>query len=199
MRLPLLLTALATSVLAMEVGIEVTNPVTCARKSQAGDSITVNYRGTLPNGEEFDSSYNREPFQFNLGKGEVIQGWDQGLLDMCIGEKRKLTIPGSLAYGTSRGIGSCKTDCTLLFDTELMGIKGVAKEEPGKAPDPVKDEEKVSPRQSGLDHVILGFAGLLFVVSGTLIFIRARKAKRAGKGIFGGDRCPLIHSGTMHS
>ena len=75
MRLPLLLTALATSVLATEVGIEVTNPVTCSRKTQAGDSITVNYRGTLPNGEEFDSSYNREPFQFSLGKGEVIQGY----------------------------------------------------------------------------------------------------------------------------
>jgi hypothetical protein len=151
MHLPLLLALLATSALAAEVSIDVTNPVECTRKTQAGDSITVNYRGTLPNGEEFDSSYNRKPFQFQLGAGQVIQGyvhisllltrlrsatigpveislwvtcnslnlmliicrWDQGLLDMCIGEKRKLTIPGSLAYGTSRGIGSCKTDCTL--------------------------------------------------------------------------------------
>jgi FK506-binding protein 2 len=82
-----------------------------------------------------------------------------------------------------------------------MGIKGVTKEEsvneePGKAPDPGKDEERVSPRQSGLDHVILGFAGLLFVVSGTLIFIRARKAKRAGKGIFGGDRYAVVGQRT---
>ncbi|KAE9377657.1 hypothetical protein N431DRAFT_541331 [Stipitochalara longipes BDJ] len=196
MHVPLLLSFLAASALAAEVTIDVTNPVECTRKTQAGDAITVNYRGTLENGEEFDSSYNRAPFQFTLGKGQVIQGWDQGLLNMCIGEKRKLTIPGSLAYGSSRGIGSCKTDCTLLFDTELLGIKGVAKEGPAKEPESEKEEELVSPRQSSLDHVILGFAGLLFVVSGTLFFIRARKAKRAGKGIFGSDKYETVGQHT---
>jgi FK506-binding protein 2 len=75
MNLLLLLTLLATSALAAEVTIDITNPVECTRKTQAGDSITVNYRGTLPNGEEFDSSYKREPFQFTLGKGQVIQGY----------------------------------------------------------------------------------------------------------------------------
>jgi FK506-binding protein 2 len=75
MHLPLLLTLLATSALAAEVTIDVTNPVECTRKTQAGDSITVNYRGTLPNGEEFDSSYNRQPFQFQLGTGQVIKGY----------------------------------------------------------------------------------------------------------------------------
>ena len=66
-----------------------------------------------------------------------------------------------------------------MFDTELIAIKGVAKE--GSE----KEEDPISPRQNGLDHVILGFAGLLFVVSGVLLFLRARKAGRAGKGIFG--------------
>jgi FK506-binding protein 2 len=75
MHLPLLLTLLATSAIAAEVTIDVTNPVECTRKTQAGDSITVNYRGTLPNGEEFDSSYNRQPFQFQLGTGQVIKGY----------------------------------------------------------------------------------------------------------------------------
>ena len=78
MRLPLLLTLLATSALAIEVTIDVTNPVECTRKTKAGDSISVDYRGTLTNGEEFDSSYKREPIQFTLGKGQVIQGY--GLL-----------------------------------------------------------------------------------------------------------------------
>jgi hypothetical protein len=67
-----------------------------------------------------------------------------------------------------------------------VGIKGVEKE-PEPEPEPEKEVEKVSPRQSGLDHVILGFAGLLFVVSGTLFVIRMRKGKKAGKGIFGGE------------
>lgn len=64
----------------------------------------MNYRGTLQSdGTEFDASYNRgQPFEFTLGKGQVIQGWDQGLLDMCIGEGRKLTIPPALAYGNSQ-------------------------------------------------------------------------------------------------
>ena len=75
MHLLLLITLIATSVLGTELGIEVINPIGCTRKTQAGDTISVNYRGTLPNGEEFDSSYGRKPIQFRLGKGEVIQGY----------------------------------------------------------------------------------------------------------------------------
>jgi FKBP-type peptidyl-prolyl cis-trans isomerase len=89
---------------AQSLGIEVTKPVDCVRKTQNGDKISVNYRGTLKSdGSEFDSSYRRNtPFKFSLGKGQVIAGWDQGLLDMCIGEGRKLTIPPNLGYGQSR-------------------------------------------------------------------------------------------------
>jgi FK506-binding protein 2 len=68
-----------------------------------------------------------------------------------------------------------------------MGIKGVAMES-----EPEKEVEKVSPRQSAVDHVILGFAGLLFVVSGTLFFLRARKRRQAGKGIFRGGRYEMV-------
>ena len=75
MRVSVILSLLATSALAAEVTIDVTNAVECTRKTQAGDAITVNYRGTLENGEEFDSSYNRAPFVFTLGKGQVIQGY----------------------------------------------------------------------------------------------------------------------------
>ena len=79
----------------------------CTRKTQKGDSVFVHYRGTLASsGKQFDSSYDRgEPFQFVLGLGQVIQGWDEGLLDMCIGEKRRLTIPPALGYGDA-GAGS---------------------------------------------------------------------------------------------
>ena len=64
--------------------------------------------------------------------------------------------------------------------------------EPAKEPTPEHEEEKVSPRQSGLDHIILGFAGLLFVVSATLFFLRMRNRKRAGKGIFGGESYEIV-------
>lgn len=94
------------------------------RKTKAGDTISVHYTGTLSDGTKFDSSIDRgEPFEFRLGAGMVIAGWDQGLLDMKIGEKRKLTIPSSLGYG-ARGAGSAiPPNATLIFDTELMGIK----------------------------------------------------------------------------
>lgn len=76
MRLTLILALLATSALAEEVTIEVTNRVECTRKTQNGDAISVNYRGTLTDGEEFDSSYKRnKPFQFTLGRGQVIKGY----------------------------------------------------------------------------------------------------------------------------
>src|SRR3989344_103668 len=71
-----------------------------------GDSVSVNYIGTLTDGKEFDSSYKRgQPFEFTVGSGEVIQGWDLGLIGMKTGGKRKLTIPPELGYG-ERGIVS---------------------------------------------------------------------------------------------
>jgi len=88
----------------------------------------MHYKGTLAkDGSKFDASYDRgTPFKFQLGQGRVIKGWDQGLLDMCIGEKRTLTIPPSLGYG-SRGMGPIPAESTLIFETELVGIAGVPK------------------------------------------------------------------------
>ncbi len=94
------------------------------RKTRAGDTISVHYTGTLLDGTKFDSSLDAgKPLDFQLGAGRVIKGWDQGLLDMKVGEKRKLTIPASLGYG-ARGAGAAiPPNATLVFETELMGIR----------------------------------------------------------------------------
>ena len=106
--------------------IEITKSVQCDRKTQNGDKIFVHYRGTLVDGTEFDSSYDRgNPLPFTLGQGMVIRGWDLGLLDMCTGEQRRLTIPPELAYG-DRPMGKIPAGSTLVFDTELRGIEGVS-------------------------------------------------------------------------
>ena len=99
---------------ADDLRIEVTKAVECARKTRNGDGIYVHYRGTLQSdGTKFDSSYDRgPPFEFVLGAGQVIAGWDKGLLDMCIGEGRTLTIPPEMAYG-NRAIGSIPAGSTL--------------------------------------------------------------------------------------
>ncbi|CAJ2500135.1 Uu.00g029880.m01.CDS01 [Anthostomella pinea] len=124
---------LSLSLLAAAVGaldIDVTLPVECERKTQKGDMIEVHYSGTLAaDGNKFDASYDRgKPFSFQLGGGRVIKGWDEGLLDMCIGEKRTLTVPPEMGYG-KRGMGPIPAESTLVFETELIGIKGVPKPE----------------------------------------------------------------------
>ncbi|KAF5096271.1 hypothetical protein D0Z00_002831 [Geotrichum galactomycetum] len=98
----------------------------CKRKARAGDLIQVDYTGTLLDGTVFDSSLKpgRTPLEFGLGLGQVIPGWDRGLLGMCIGEKRKLTIPSHLAYGKTGAGGVIPPDATLIFTTELKGIAG---------------------------------------------------------------------------
>ncbi|KIX96065.1 uncharacterized protein Z520_08320 [Fonsecaea multimorphosa CBS 102226] len=129
----LLAAALALAHLVSSTGLEIeyqTPDIECTRKTQKGDKIDVHYRGTLQDtGKEFDSSYSRgTPLNFELGAGRVIKGWDEGLLDMCIGEKRKLTIPPELGYG-ARSVGPIPGNSVLVFETELMGIKGVKKDE----------------------------------------------------------------------
>jgi len=124
-----LLVSAATNVLAKEeLKIDVTHAVECDRKTQNGDNVEMHYKGTLAkDGSKFDASYDRgTPFKFQLGQGRVIKGWDQGLLDMCIGDKRTLTIPPELGYG-SRGMGPIPAESTLIFETELIGIAGVPK------------------------------------------------------------------------
>ncbi|XP_031620669.1 FK506-binding protein 2 isoform X2 [Contarinia nasturtii] len=98
-------------------------PEICANKSKNGDMLTMHYTGTLTDGNKFDSSLDRDqPFSFQIGSGQVIKGWDQGLLDMCVGEKRKLTIPPTLGYG-DRGAGNViPGGATLIFEVELLDI-----------------------------------------------------------------------------
>jgi FKBP-type peptidyl-prolyl cis-trans isomerase len=91
---------------------------------QAGQRVSVHYTGTLMDGTKFDSSRDRnEPFEFRLGAGEVIPGWDQGVRGMRVGGTRKLTVPASLGYG-ARGVGGViPPNAALKFDIELLAVK----------------------------------------------------------------------------
>ncbi len=105
----------------MQVQTEILTPGTGEAVVVSGDSITVDYTGTLEDGTQFDSSVGREPYTFTIGEGTVIPGWDQGLLGMKVGEVRKLTIPSELAYGES-GSGPIPPNATLIFEVTLRSI-----------------------------------------------------------------------------
>lgn len=99
-------------------------PEKCERSAKKGDMLAMHYKGRLDDGTEFDSSYERsEPFRFQLGIGQVIKGWDQGLADMCIGEKRRLTIPPHLGYGDAGAGDRIPPKATLIFEVELLEIE----------------------------------------------------------------------------
>lgn len=92
-------------------------------EATSGDRVTVHYRGWLTNGTMFDASYDRgEPFTFRLGAGQVIKGWDEGVVGMRVGGERRLRIPPELGYG-DRGTGPIPGGATLLFDVELLEVE----------------------------------------------------------------------------
>ncbi|KAL6108317.1 peptidyl-prolyl cis-trans isomerase FKBP2 [Pungitius pungitius] len=96
----------------------------CPIKSRKGDVLNMHYTGKLEDGTEFDSSVPRDrPFTFTLGTGQVIKGWDQGLLGMCEGEKRKLVIPAELGYGDRGAPPKIPGGATLIFEVELLSIE----------------------------------------------------------------------------
>lgn len=91
--------------------------------AEAGDTISVHYVGTLENGEKFDASRDRgQPFQFELGAGSVIAGWDEGVQGMKVGGIRILTIPPDLAYGKAGAPPAIPANATLIFEVELLEI-----------------------------------------------------------------------------
>merc|ERR1711971_458871 len=99
----------------------VSKPDTCDKVARNGDMLTMHYTGTLEDGKKFDSSYDRsEPFKFQIGVGQVIKGWEEGVLGMCVGEKRKLIVPPALGYGDQGAGDIIPGGATLYFEVELI-------------------------------------------------------------------------------
>lgn len=94
--------------------------------ANTGDTLSMNYKGTLLNGKIFDQSYGREPFSFQLGAGNVISGWDKGIVGMKVGGKRKLVIPADLAYGAQSPSPDIPANSTLVFEVELLSVNDKA-------------------------------------------------------------------------
>ncbi len=104
--------------------LEITDMVVGAGpEAKTGQQVSVHYTGWLTNGQKFDSSKDRnQPFGFKLGGGQVIKGWDQGVVGMKVGGKRKLLIPPSLGYGARGFPGAIPPNATLHFEVELLKV-----------------------------------------------------------------------------
>ncbi|XP_022727834.1 peptidyl-prolyl cis-trans isomerase FKBP15-1-like [Durio zibethinus] len=126
----------SADVTELQIGVK-HKPKSCDIQAHKGDRIKVHYRGKLTDGTVFDSSFERgDPIEFELGSGQVIKGWDQGLLGMCVGEKRKLKIPAKLGYGAQGSPPTIPGGATLIFDTELVAVNG----KPSSGGDTSEDE-----------------------------------------------------------
>ncbi|CAA7023724.1 unnamed protein product [Microthlaspi erraticum] len=120
---------ISADVKELQIGVKF-KPQKCDIQAHTGDKIGVHYKGMLTDGSVFDSSYDRgDPIEFKLGAGEVIPGWDQGLLGACVGEKRKLKIPSKLGYGDSGSPPKIPGGSTLIFETEVVSVNGVTSSE----------------------------------------------------------------------
>ena len=108
----------------MSFKVDIIKPGDGKTYPKKGQQVSVHYTGTLTNGTKFDSSVDRgEPLSFTLGAGQVIKGWDEGVAQLSLGEKAKLTCPPEYAYGNKGFPGIIPPNSTLLFDVELMAIK----------------------------------------------------------------------------
>jgi len=126
------LSVLAVSVYCGEIqetpsGLKVeylTKPDVCEKFAKNGDMLEMHYTGTLEDGKKFDSSRDRaEPFKFQIGVGQVIKGWEEGVQGMCVGETRKLMVPPQLGYGDQGAGDIIPGGATLIFDVELINIE----------------------------------------------------------------------------
>ena len=94
------------------------------KQAEKGKTVSVHYKGSLVDGQEFDSSYKRkQPIEFPLGRGNVIEGWDEGIALLKVGDKARFVIPSHLGYGSRGAGGVIPPDATLIFDVELMDVK----------------------------------------------------------------------------
>ncbi|XP_050193250.1 peptidyl-prolyl cis-trans isomerase FKBP2 isoform X2 [Myiozetetes cayanensis] len=108
-------------VLTLQIGVR-RRPERCRDRSRRGDVLTLHYTGQLEDGTQFDSSHSRDPFVFSLGTGQVIKGWDQGLLGMCEG-RREARHPPELGYGDRGAPPPCPGGAVLIFEVELLKIE----------------------------------------------------------------------------